>query len=252
LYRSEGGRRTDGFDAASVVLGLIGIVSFVLGCCTCGVGFWAAPVFAGLGLLFGVMSQGSWKAAGLAINLLVLLPVILMGAVAALGAIGVQAPNTERLRDRLKGRTAPAQAKVKSNEPKRTQPATKPAASTPPKRGEPRDIRVESLIVNKIAGGKHRYFFRIRNQDKEPFSGTVKITLLQIGADNPTWEHSFESTNPTEPISGSVVYLECNTGPVRALGEWGIAAFRYEATVNGLLVASGGAPISDSFEDLSR
>jgi hypothetical protein len=118
------------------VFGSLGVVCLVFGCCTCGVSFYAAPVLAGLGFLFGLVSQGAWKGAGLTVNLLVFTPAILIVGVMALGAIGVNIPSPEQLRDRIGGRGTTAQAgpKVESQKSSESVKAAEPVKAKPVKK----------------------------------------------------------------------------------------------------------------------
>jgi hypothetical protein len=110
-----------------------------------------------------------------------------------------------------------------------------------------RRITVQSQIVKQI-GGKHRYFFDVRNGDETPFNGAVTITLF--GDDGPLAKETFTTTKPIEPDLGSPVYLDAFTGPSSVHGRAGVKTFRYEATEGGQIVSSGKGSTTDRIEDL--
>ena len=107
---------------------------------------------------------------------------------------------------------------------------------------QPMEIVVSSQTV-KSAGGKYRYFFDIRNQDDQAFSGSVKIELL--GKDGRTvYDDTFTTSKPIQPGVGTSQFVEANTGPVSIHGEYGVASFRFTATSNGAVVKTGEGAIS--------
>jgi hypothetical protein len=110
-----------------------------------------------------------------------------------------------------------------------------------------KSIRVESQIVKQV-GGKHRYFFDIRNRDEISFNGSVTITLL--GDTGPLARETFSATRPIEPGLGTSVYVEANTGPVSVHGSFGIKIFQFEVTDGGAVVSSGTGSITDKLESL--
>ena len=110
-----------------------------------------------------------------------------------------------------------------------------------------RAIAVTSQIV-KAVGGKHRYFFDIRNDDQTPFAGSVRIEL--IGGAGTLGRETFQTRSPIQPGLGTSVYFDINTGPSSVHGEFGITSFQYQVWEQGRVVASGGGTISSVFEKL--
>lgn len=114
-------------------------------------------------------------------------------------------------------------------------------------------IQVESLEIAvvsqavKLVDGKYRYFLDIRNQDDQPFSGSVEIEL--IGAEgNRIYEDTFTTNQPIQPGVGTSQYVEASTGPVSVHGQNGVVSFRYTATSNGSVVKTGEGAISTTLE----
>ncbi len=110
-----------------------------------------------------------------------------------------------------------------------------------------RAITVTSQIVKSV-GGKHRYFFDIRNNDQYPFTGSVRIEL--IGRAGILGRETFETQRSIQPGLGTFVFFDINTGPPSVHGEYGITFFRYEVWERGQTVASGTDAISSAFERL--
>lgn len=111
---------------------------------------------------------------------------------------------------------------------------------------QPMEIVVSSQTVKSV-GGKYRYFFDIRNQDDQAFSGSVKIELL--GKDGRTvYNDTFTTNQPIQPGVGTSQFVEANTGLVSVHGEYGVASFRYTATSNGSVVKTGEGAISTKLE----
>lgn len=111
---------------------------------------------------------------------------------------------------------------------------------------QPIEVAVTSQTV-KAVGGKHRYFFDIRNQDDQPFSGSVEIEL--IGTDGRTiYEDTFTTSQPIQPGVGTSQYVEARTGPVSVHGQNGVVSFRYTATSNGSVVKTGEGAVSIKLE----
>jgi hypothetical protein len=108
-----------------------------------------------------------------------------------------------------------------------------------------RAIAVTSQIVKSV-GGKHRYFFDIRNGDQTPFAGSVRIDL--IGRAGTLGRETFQTRSPIQPGLGTSVYFDINTGPSSVHGEYGITSFQYQVREQGQIVASGGGAISSAFE----
>lgn len=111
---------------------------------------------------------------------------------------------------------------------------------------EPVEVVVTSQIV-KAVGGKHRYFFDIRNQDDQPFSGSVKIEL--VGTDgNRIYEDTFTTSQPIQPGVGTSQFVEASTGPRSVHGDSGVVSYRYTVSVNGAVAKTGEGAISTKFE----
>ncbi len=108
-----------------------------------------------------------------------------------------------------------------------------------------RNIRVESQVVKRV-GGKHRYFFEIRNLDPAPFGGSVKIIL--VGDAGPLAKDTFTATRAIEPALGASVYVDANTGPISVHGSAGIKTFKYEVAEAGAVVYFGTGIIMDKVE----
>lgn len=114
-----------------------------------------------------------------------------------------------------------------------------------------RNITVASQIVKKI-DKKCRYFFDIRNQEAEPFEGSVEINLFSEFGDD---EHLlgkevFETKSPIKQGLGDTVYFDINTCPVPVHGENGISKYNFVVKIGGNVVNQGEAPISTEFEDI--
>jgi hypothetical protein len=112
------------------------------------------------------------------------------------------------------------------------------------------NIVVTSQIVKKV-GGKHRYFFDVRNQDKQPFNGSVTIELYNDKQSSPLGQDTFNTTAPMQPSLGTSVSLDIATGPTSVAGEYGITHFKYSVKVNDSEVNVGSGTISQKYEDLS-
>ena len=110
------------------------------------------------------------------------------------------------------------------------------------------DIRVTSSIV-KFVGGKHRYFFSIRNHANKPFIGSVTIQLMN-SLSGILGEETFTTKKPINSGVGTAVYFDIHTGPQSIHGAYGVETFHYEAKVDDKMVASGDGLISDKYESL--
>lgn len=111
------------------------------------------------------------------------------------------------------------------------------------------NIEVTSQIVKKV-DGKCRYFFGIRNQDAEDFTGDVNISLYNKQQQSPIGSNTFSTASPIKPGYGDSVYLDTNTCPTSEHGAYGMTDYKYTVTVDGKEVSSGEGQITDSFEDL--
>lgn len=121
-----------------------------------------------------------------------------------------------------------------------------PASEVVQATAEPVEVAVISQTV-KAVGGKHRYFFDIRNQDDQPFSGSVKIEL--VGTDgNRIYEDTFTTSQPIQPGVGTSQFVEASTGPRSVHGDSGVVSYRYTATSNGSVVKTGEGAISTKLE----
>jgi hypothetical protein len=128
---------------------------------------------------------------------------------------------------------------------------TKYTTPTPtPEAVKPFNIQVSSQIVKKV-DKKHRYFFDIRNNDTQPFEGSVTISLFNDKQKSPLGSETFATKQPIEPELGNSVNFDINTGPKSVHGEYGITKFTYVVKQADKEVAKGEGVISDKFEDLS-
>lgn len=114
---------------------------------------------------------------------------------------------------------------------------------------EKMNIVVTSQIVKRV-GGKHRYFFDIRNKDTKPFEGSVTISLFTDNLKNPIAGDTFDTTRAIEPELGTSVYADANTGPTSVHGENGITKFKYTVKKGDQVVNTGEGTISEKFENL--
>lgn len=111
---------------------------------------------------------------------------------------------------------------------------------------EPVEVAVTSQIV-KVVGGKHRYFFDIRNQDDQPFSGSVEIELLGTNG-NVIYADTFTTNQPIQPGVGTSQFVEASTGPRSVHGDSGVVSYRYTVSVGGSTVKTGEGAISTKIE----
>jgi hypothetical protein len=111
---------------------------------------------------------------------------------------------------------------------------------------EPVEVVVTSQIV-KAVGGKHRYFFDIRNQDDQPFSGSVKIELLGTNG-NVIYTDTFTTNQPIQRGVGTSQFVEASTGPRSVHGDSGVVSYRYTVSVNGSVAKTGEGAISTTLE----
>jgi hypothetical protein len=111
-------------------------------------------------------------------------------------------------------------------------------------------IVVTSLIVKKLPG-KFRYFFDVRNEGEEPFTGDVKITLLsQNNGSNPP--ETFENNSSIQPNLGQQVFIDRNLGTPQFHGEVGIDHYKYEIIMNDRVIETGEGKLSSNFENLDN
>ncbi len=110
---------------------------------------------------------------------------------------------------------------------------------------ESASLTVRNMIVKQI-GGKHRYFFDIRNAGDRAFAGTVEITLFGKGGG--LGRETFEARRPIMPGLGTSAYVDINTGPPAVHGEFGTTRFEWLAKEGGRQVASGTGEISTRLE----
>lgn len=123
-----------------------------------------------------------------------------------------------------------------------TRPATAPPA-------RPMDIRVTSLIVKHV-DGQYRYWFRIENEDDQPFRGEVEITLVNSHAPLTNGSETFATTKwAIERGGAQVVNFDAHTGPPSVHGGYSVAGYRFVARSAGQVVARGQGPISSDYED---
>jgi hypothetical protein len=113
------------------------------------------------------------------------------------------------------------------------------------------DIVVKSIIVKKV-NGKFRYFFDIRNNGTEEFSGEVSIFLHNNKQSSKLGGDTFATTHPINPMLGfGHTYIEINTGTPLIHGEYGITKFKYEVKVADKTIKLGENIITDRYEDAS-
>jgi hypothetical protein len=113
------------------------------------------------------------------------------------------------------------------------------------------DIVVKSIIVKKV-NGKFRYFFDIRNNGTEEFSGEVSIFLHNNKQSSKLGGDTFATTHPINPMLGfGHTYIEINTGTPLVHGEYGITKFKYEVKVADKTIKLGENIITDRYEDAS-
>ena len=113
-----------------------------------------------------------------------------------------------------------------------------------------REIIVSSQIVKKV-DAKHRYFFDIRNNDKEAFEGSVLIELLKKDGST-LGREIFETRQPISSLLGQSVFIDINTGPTTVYAEdLGISDYKYEVkTKNGMVINRGSGQISSKYETI--
>lgn len=76
---------SDGAGITGLTFGIIAVACLVLGFCTCGITFFAAPVFAGIGLMFSVSAHGGLRSSALTLNTLALVPALVMVVLTFMG-----------------------------------------------------------------------------------------------------------------------------------------------------------------------
>jgi len=91
--RRAGDGGTDAPGVIGLVFGVVGMICLLLGCFTCGLTYYAAVPIALIGVGCSAFGRGNLRVAGLAINLLTLLPAIVIVGMIVFGAgVGVIAP----------------------------------------------------------------------------------------------------------------------------------------------------------------
>lgn len=106
----------------------------------------------------------------------------------------------------------------------------RPAPSpTVPERAWNLDVRCLTL---KLIDGRHRYFFVIKNDDTDPFTGEIRVNFLRDrGRKVPGDTFTFDG-NPLQPGDSRQGYIDMKPGRQITDGEWeGFRGFEY--TVNG-------------------
>jgi hypothetical protein len=78
--------KTDTFGVISLIFGAISLVCLFLGCCTCGVTYYAAVPMAGVGAVLGFFGRANLRVAGLVLNFLALVPAIAFTVLFATGS----------------------------------------------------------------------------------------------------------------------------------------------------------------------
>lgn len=87
-------------------------------------------------------------------------------------------------------------------------------------------IEVTNTTVKEV-GGKYRWFYDIRNEGENPFSGEVRIEVIN-GLGESVYDRTFMVTDPIYPGVGKSVYFDTSTGPSSIHGEYGVENFRYQ------------------------
>jgi hypothetical protein len=110
-------------------------------------------------------------------------------------------------------------------------------------------VAVTNTIVKKV-GGKYRYFFDIRNHSDLPFTGSVRITLLNKMAGVSNGGNTFDATKPIQPGLGTFVFLDAYTGPESVHADASIARFNYEILDANNVVSQSSGSITTTLEIL--
>ncbi|MBK8095053.1 MAG: hypothetical protein IPK32_24565 [Verrucomicrobiaceae bacterium] len=96
-----------------------------------------------------------------------------------------------------------------------------------------------------------RYFFLVENKSKVPFTGQVRIQLInKTTGTNGTAEGTFKCEIVGEGAANS--YFDASTGPERFHGEYSIVGYLYEVKVGEDVVAKGKFALTDRFEDTTK
>lgn len=106
---------------------------------------------------------------------------------------------------------------------------------------EPMDILITSQTIKQV-DGKYRYFFNIKNNDDEPFTGDINIDLISAEGKS-IYDRDFQNASIGAGI-GKNVYIDISTGPVRVHGANGIANFEFTASIDGQAVNKGNGSIA--------
>lgn len=107
---------------------------------------------------------------------------------------------------------------------------------------EQMEIAVSSQSVKQV-GGKYRYFFNIKNNDIESFSGDVKIAVINAEGDS-VYDDTFSTSQPLVSGGGTSVYFDATTGPTSVHGSYGVQTYSFTAKVGGKVVKTGSGTIS--------
>lgn len=96
-----------------------------------------------------------------------------------------------------------------------------------------------------------RYFFMVRNNSNKPFSGQVRIQLInKTTGTKSTRKETFKCDIPAGGVANN--FFDASTGPERIHGDYSIIGYEFEAKVEEAVVASGKFALTDRFEDLTR
>jgi len=89
------------------------------------------------------------------------------------------------------------------------------------------NIALKLVEVDGLFGKseRFRYFFRVRNVSRVPFSGKVEIGLFNQGVKGVVTKVSF--TMSMEPGFGTVVYIDSHSGPRSFHGDYSIRGCRF-------------------------
>ena len=110
-------------------------------------------------------------------------------------------------------------------------------------------IAVTNTIVKRV-GGKYRYFFDIRNHSAIPFSGSVRIILLNKRDGITNASDTFDATKAIDPGLGTFVYLDAHTGPESVHADASVIRYHYEIIDGQTVGASGTGNITTKLEIL--
>jgi hypothetical protein len=77
---------TDAPGVISLIFGCLAVVCLLMGCFTCGLTYWAAVPFGGVGACLGFLGRGNLRVAAVTLNLLALIPAVILLSMFLTGA----------------------------------------------------------------------------------------------------------------------------------------------------------------------